>query len=85
MAKPETRAELPITAKLTDGARAFRMTPKEFRELLDKYNIPVMRPSKRRELIQECHLRRLCEAIAGPAARYSDVQTESNHAEPVAA
>jgi hypothetical protein len=69
MAKAETRAELPVTAKLTDSARAFRMTPKEFRELLDQHNIPVMRPSKRRELIHEYHLHRLCELIAGGAKR----------------
>jgi hypothetical protein len=63
------KAELPITVKLTDGARSFGMPPGEFRDLLVRHDIPVMRPSVRRERILEDHLHQLRAKISGPAVR----------------
>ena len=58
---------LPSTVKLQTAARALGMTPREFRALLLRKHIPVLRPSERRERILADDYGALCASIAGPA------------------
>ena len=55
------------TLKLQDGARAVGLPPKEFRTLLARLGIEVLRPSERRERIRQEDMEQLCRKIAGPA------------------
>ena len=59
--------QLPGTVKLQAAARSLGMTPKEFRALLSRKQIPVLRPSQRRERILADDYGALCASIAGPA------------------
>ena len=67
MAKQDDAQTIPRTVKLQDGARTLGLPPKEFRTLLARFGIEVLRPSERRERIRRDDMELVCRKIAGPA------------------